>query len=352
MRSGVRRPGNWSPMRAPQKLLTLAVIALFILVYGITIIDSISSSIWSALLGSFTSIEGLPVAPPPKQIVLPPQTLPPARNYGPRLPEKNETDDRVPIEHLSEEYGITDVGFLDKISAVGSVDTGVSYGTGSLVGRRDYVITAAHVFVRDGAWKDRPLSGMFFYSPTCNEKYPIEQVETGTKHPIKWKGLDFAFVRLARPACEAAAPFQVATLKEATLAHLTKAEHPMLSLGMYDVGDVPGAVNFADLVRKRKKTVGVYRRHVFGVFCRLETLKKNPGNSNRSDSALYQTYGCDTYPGGSGGPLLASFDRGRSYKLIGVLWGSDHLNRFSVFPRSNGPFAELLSRTYTAWRRG
>ena len=173
-----------------------------------------------------------------------------------------DVDDRTPLEHLSNAFGLADPQMADKLSGVGGVHwAGVGAATGTLFGRPDVVLTTAHLFVKGGRWKDggRPVSVPppatrgFFYLDVCQRSYRFSLIEVGSEAPRQNLGLDYALVQLEEPACPEAAVLQGATLSDERMSAMVEQKAMVLNLGVYRTQDV-------DVFRDDPVIIGKARR--------------------------------------------------------------------------------------------
>jgi len=292
-----------------------------------------------------------------QDIVGPVEPVPPrAESYKPIIYEQGiqalgTKDDRVPLLALSEEYGLQDANLPAKLSSVGAIFTPLkdrpsafSRGTGALLGRRDFVVTAAHLFTGMG-WQASELgqAGITIYIPVCDRSYPITDVYIKTTDPTRNIKLDYAFLKLGVPACEEAKPFQAATLTDEAVTEMAARHYPLLSLSTFRPEDTARAEEFPNALEVARAQAKPYL--IYGVFCRFTDVANNIAGP--SDALFYRAEGCDTYPGNSGGPLLVSLDAGRSYKLIGTLYGCR--GAYSCYPRIKGVYASDLETHFAKW---
>lgn len=311
-----------------------AALALSALLIGVSAEEKLGIEIWPRL--AETPSDPAPVPPAPIAPPLPPG---PAAPYGP-VPG---WDDRTPVEYLSQVFDLDDPYLAQKLSGIGPVFWIGGQASGTLIAR-DVVLTTGHLFARDGYWEgaspDAPLqpdpSNGSIYLPACQRSYDFLHVELGSMAPRHNLGRDYAIARLSEPACDAARPLAAEILADTAIAALRPHEAILLNLGSYRFADLPRYANHP-LFRTEPPH---HPYHVFGVRCRMS------GHSDTGGAAgLILTDGCDSIPGGSGGPLLVSLDAGATYRIVGVLNSYSTENReYNNFTRITGRLAAHLTR--------
>lgn len=295
-------------------------------------------------------IQGEPQIEPP---IEPPIEMRPPILYDRGLSDRDiaGTDNRVPVEALSDVWGLDDPELPAKLSGIGKLEwryeDSVSTCTASLIHQR-MVITAAHCVTEDGLSAEPQK--LWFYSVACDSKYRAQDLYVKTHQPIGQTDIDYAYLLLESSTCPDAVPFQAVTLTDETALEIRERSYPLLSLSVFPFaaterhGEFPLAQSDA-LARYKSYTA-------FGVFCRLDPSQ--PTVSDIEDAFTHKTEGCSNFPGNSGGPLLVSLDFGATYQIFatnyGSIRGSD--GRLGVYPRIRGEYARDLERIYSAWGLG
>ena len=255
-------------------------------------------------------------------------------------------DDRTALAHVSQVFGLHDPQIAQKLSGVGPVYWDHSgRGTGALIAR-DLVLTTGHLFAEDGKWEGpfglthkapSPSDGRM-YLEACGRAYALTAIDLGSMAPRDRLGLDYAIVRLAEPACEAARILPVAMTPD-DLEQMR--EQIFLNLGSYEFSEVARYAQhplFADKAANRNAHP---RQAVFGVRC-TPTGREDTGDVADGSTAVIVTEGCDGVPGGSGGPVVLSRDGGASYSIVGVANSYLPNTEYNNYTRIEGAFAAHL----------
>ncbi len=289
------------------------------------------------LVGFFSGGPGTPDTPKKPDVApAPPKKVqPPKKEAAPKPPKPDTTkfapyapapgrDDRTPIEYADLTFGLNDPAFANKMSGVGPVYwKGSGRGTGALISR-DVVLTTAHLFVKNGDWYGAhgavpvppPPSNGWIYLAACKQSYKFTAIEVGSTAPRKRLGLDYAIAKLAKPACAAATILPVMETPD-DLASLKAKDSTVINIGAYEFADLPRYAKHPFFTSRKKQQNGMHRLHVFAVRCAV-TGFDNTGDVAGGSTGVVITRGCDGVPGGSGGPLVAAFNGGKDYKIIGV----------------------------------
>lgn len=253
-------------------------------------------------------------------------------------------DDRVPISALSREYDLHDPMLVDKLTGIGAIYSSTGRCTASLIGRRDFLVTASHCLSKSAA-KKNPIR---FYSVVCSAFYEGTTKYIRTFNARKNTDLDYAFIKLDAPACKDAEPFQAVTFTDEAAKQMRTRHYPLLSLSVFPFADIRRHSEFPEA--KEQATFRYGTLTTFGVFGRFA---KQRDNTAEQDATLtYYLEGGDPFNGASGGPLLASLDGGKSYQIIGVLYGHETYSKLSIYPRVKGDFAKQLEEYFALWDDG
>jgi len=256
--------------------------------------------------------------------------------YEQGLQSLGGADDRVPLSALSGVYNLDDDTLEHRLAALGSVHTTSGRCTGSVLGRSDFVITAAHCL--EGA----SAQEVHFFSVACNASYTVDRIYVSPRYSLRRIAFDYAFIDLAEPVCDTVEPFQAITLTDDAVRQLQQQQYPLLSLSVFSFDETARHEEFPQA--RRQSLLRWQRLSGFGVFCRF--AERNDLTGTDQEAVLYRTEGCDTFPGNSGGPLLVSLDGGQNYRVIATLFGCGSVD---CFPRIKGPFAADLERFYQRW---
>lgn len=253
-------------------------------------------------------------------------------------------DDRVPISVLSDEYDLNDPNLPKKLTGLGSLYIGNGRCTASLLGRNDFIITAAHCLPKPSKRNTAHIK-IEFYSLTCKTFYTATKRFIKTDNPRRHIDLDYAFLKLDQPACADATPFQAVTLTDEAAKEMLEFSYPLLSLSTFEFEAVRRHAEFPKAWEKARERYN--NLEAFGVFCRFSKPRDNIGQPK--NALTYYTQGCDTFSGNSGGPLLVSLDGGKSYKVIATLFGHTFNGSENLFPRVKGVYAKNLESFYAEW---
>ncbi len=264
--------------------------------------------------------------------------------YQQGLTPLSSDDDRIPISALSKEYNLNDPMLVSKLTGIGAISVAGSRCTASLVGRRDFVVTASHCLVDSS--KPWMRGRVFrFYSPICKQWYSGTSRYIRTRRFQERQDLDYAFLKLDTSVCDAAEPFQALTLTDEAARELKERSHPLLALSVQEFTDARRHREFPEAWERAKLRDRQYT--VFGVFARFS---KKHSNISSSDGAMrYLIEGADAFGGASGGPLLVSLDRGKSYQIIATLYGHRTHDKLGIYPRIKGEYAQNLEGYFAKW---
>lgn len=101
------------------------------------------------------------------------------------------------------------------------------FGNGVVAEDRSYVLTAAHLFVKNNEWLAEMKSNgkvdftkAKYFSPVCGKEYEIEDLKVLTMDPDSEPNKDIAFIKFRTPLCAASKPNKIEALNEKDLSSL------------------------------------------------------------------------------------------------------------------------------------
>jgi len=170
-------------------------------------------------------------------------------------------------------------------------------GTGFVAISRRVVVTAAHNFAQNGAWKsyvrgpDGELNarGARFYSDACDRSYSISTIEVSSLSPNEDRSNDVGLVTLDEPVCSQAQPLIVLALSDDNLQRMFE---------------------FAKVEMRSYMLVPAWQREARGQ-PRVAKLIDEGMFTSYADGETKKTvrFTASILPGASGGPVVGKFSR-------------------------------------------
>lgn len=212
------------------------------------------------------------------------------------------------------------------------------FGNGVVVEDRSFIMTSAHLFVKDNDWLPEmktngkvDFSKAKYFSPVCGKEYEIEDLKVLTMDPEKYPHKDISLIKFKTPLCHAAKPNKIEALDDKDLESLKAAGAVYIAAyrGSVATNTKPNIAGRTESGRpsvgaqKTFKTIG-YGKYVDEFY------------AHGSYKAI--TYTVDTEGGTSGAGLVANFDQP---VVIGINHGPSNQKNLNV--------ATLITPTIENW---